>query len=148
MREIRTDIEIDAPPRVVWEVLTDLDAYAEWNPQTTNASGAVREGERVAITVDRQGRRSASMRPRVVEADPERRLEWVATVLHPRLFEARHSFELDALDGDRTRVHNRERLSGVLVRFLVDEDAVRAYEAMNRALAARVASLVAESRTA
>lgn len=53
------------------------------------------------------------------------------------MFEARHTFELEALDGGRTRVRNRQLLSGVLALFVVDENTVRGYEAMNRALAER-----------
>jgi uncharacterized protein YndB with AHSA1/START domain len=84
MRTIDTEIEIAAPPRTVWEDLIDPDAYSEWNPQTTSASGTVREGEAVGITVESHGRRPASMRPRVVDANPERRPAWVAIVVYPR----------------------------------------------------------------
>jgi hypothetical protein len=53
------------------------------------------------------------------------------------VFEARHTFELEVLDGGRTRVRNRQLLSGVLALFVVDENTVRANEAMDRALAER-----------
>lgn len=29
---IKAEIEIDAPPDDVFDILTDLDRYAEWNP--------------------------------------------------------------------------------------------------------------------
>jgi hypothetical protein len=29
---ITTSVEIDAPKRLVWDVLTDFSAYTEWNP--------------------------------------------------------------------------------------------------------------------
>ena len=32
MPTVRTEIEIDASPEVVWQVLTDLGTYADWNP--------------------------------------------------------------------------------------------------------------------
>jgi len=44
VREVRTEIVLEAPPESVWAVLTDLDAYAEWNPQTVRASGVVSVG--------------------------------------------------------------------------------------------------------
>jgi uncharacterized protein YndB with AHSA1/START domain len=32
MKELRTEIEIQATPDKVWQVLTSLDKYPEWNP--------------------------------------------------------------------------------------------------------------------
>jgi hypothetical protein len=139
MREIRTEAVLDATPEAVWDVLTDLGAYAEWNPQTVEASGTVTEGERVELTVRPGGGRERTMTATVVEADPPRRLEWVATVGGRWLFSARHTFELEPLEDGRTRLVNGERLTGVLVRFAVPDDAESDYEAMNRALAERLA---------
>jgi hypothetical protein len=79
------------------------------------------------------------MTARVVEADHPRRLEWVATVGGRWLFSARHTFELEPLEDGRTRLVNRERLAGILVRFAVPDDAESDHEAMNRALAGRLA---------
>jgi len=139
MREIRTEAVLDATPEAVWDVLTDLEAYAEWNPQTVDASGTVAGGERVELTVRPGGGRERTMTATVVEADPPRRLEWVSTLGSRWLFSARHTFELEPLEDGRTRLVNGERLTGVLVRFAVPDDAESDYEAMNRALAERLA---------
>ena len=139
MREIRTEIVLDATPEAVWDALTDLEAYAEWNPQTVEASGTVAEGERVELTVRPSGGRERTMTATVVAADRPRRLEWVSTLGSRWLFSARHTFELEPLEDDRTRLVNRERHAGVLVRFAVSDDAGSDYEAMNRALAERLA---------
>ncbi len=32
MKEIHTEIEINAPAGKVWRVLTDFPSYPEWNP--------------------------------------------------------------------------------------------------------------------
>lgn len=138
MREIRTEVVLEAPPESVWAVLTDLDAYAEWNPQTVRASGVVAAGERVELTVRPGGGRRRTMEAEVVDADAPTRLEWVASVGGRRVFEARHTFELEPLGDGRTRLHNCETLSGVLVPFVVSADAEADYEAMNRALAERL----------
>jgi uncharacterized protein YndB with AHSA1/START domain len=45
MREIRTEIDIRASTDRVWEVLTDLERYPEWNPFITRAGGDLREAD-------------------------------------------------------------------------------------------------------
>ncbi len=37
MRELRTEIEIAAPTTKVWNILTDFDAWKEWNPIVNQA---------------------------------------------------------------------------------------------------------------
>jgi hypothetical protein len=146
MREIRVATDVDAPVEAVWAVLSDLASYGEWNPQLTSVRGELREGARVRIRVAQSSGRERSMTATVAAVDPGRRLEWVGTVVGSWLFEGRHAVELEALDDGRTRVTNRERLSGLLVPFVVPDDVERDYEAANRALAARAERLLAEGR--
>ena len=47
MREISTEIVINAPAENVWTVLTDCECYPEWNPFIPDAKGDVREGARL-----------------------------------------------------------------------------------------------------
>jgi hypothetical protein len=141
MRHIHTEREVDAPPAAVWAVLTDLPAYPAWNPHVVAAEGDLREGARVDIRVRTGDGRPRAMRVTVDRVEPERALSWVGTVGGPRVFEARHSFELHPLAGDRTRLVNREDLTGLLVGIVVPDDASLSYEAANEALAERVAAV-------
>ena len=137
MREISTDRMIEAPPPVVWNVLADLESYAKWNPHVTDAIGTLREGEELQIEVQPTGSRSRQVTVTVTDVESPRRLEWVGSVPFSWLFEGRHVFYLEPIDGGRTRFFNCERLSGLLVPFVVDEDAHEGYESMNEALAWR-----------
>ena len=141
MREIRTEIVLEAPPEAVWDVLTDLEAYEEWNPRTVAADGTVAEGEQIALTLSPQDARERTFGAEVVDVDPARRLEWVATVWSPWVFSARRTFELEPLEERRTRFVNRETFRGVLVRFALPDDAEADYEAVNQALAERLRTL-------
>jgi hypothetical protein len=137
MREITTETEIDVPPETVWDVLTDLPSYPEWNPHIPRANGDLRVGAPIDIVVRRTGVRDRSMTVTITELEPERRLAWVGRLLSPRLFEGRHVLELEHLDGGRTRLVNREVLSGVFARFATTENPETDYEAMNEALKRR-----------
>ena len=50
MKENRNEIKIQAAAEDVWNVLTDLDAYADWNPLLYCAEGKVAVGETVNLS--------------------------------------------------------------------------------------------------
>ena len=138
MQEIRTEIEIDAPPERVWEHLADVASYDEWNPHITHVSGDLREGAELEVVVDRIDASPRALTVRVSKVDPPRRLQWVGTVGSKWVFRGRHTFELQALGGDRTRFRNLEQATGVLVPFAISANPERDYDRMNRALKDRV----------
>jgi hypothetical protein len=118
MREIRTEIEIDAPVERVWAVLTDFERYGEWNPFILHAQGHPRRGERLAGTIRPHRRKSTRFRPTVVECEPNRELCWLGHLGIPGIFDGKHAHRLESLTGGRTRYVQSERFRGVLVPFL------------------------------
>lgn len=150
MKHIQTDIEIDAPPDIVWEVLTELSSYREWNPHITAASGNLREGAAVEIevqsNVESSNSRSQTMTPTVTSMEPLQTLQWNGTILFSWVFRGQHTFHLDPLGDDRTQLVNEEQRSGILAPFVTDDDTWRDYEAMNQALKERAERRALDSR--
>jgi uncharacterized protein YndB with AHSA1/START domain len=70
MRTIRTSIDIDATPSEAWEVLTDFDAYAEWNPFMPEVAGDAAVGARLSVVLAPPGGRRMAFRPTVTAAEP------------------------------------------------------------------------------
>jgi hypothetical protein len=143
MKTIRTEAFIPATPARVWAVLTDFDAYAEWNPLNVKASGEARPGGKIRTTfVNPAGAPGATVTQTVILTtfEPERALAWSGNV--PLLFRGRHHFNLTP-DGEGTRLLHGEDLSGLIAMTFSDgilaEKFVPWYEAVNRALAERVA---------
>ena len=139
MREIHTEIEIDAPPERVWAVLTDLGAYKEWNPFITSARGEARVGERLEIFVEIPGAGGRAFRTKVLKADEARELRWLGTLPLPGLFNGEHIFRLEPLASGRTRFVHAEQFTGLLIPFIGGQikKSERGYELMNRALKER-----------
>jgi hypothetical protein len=144
VKRIVTGRLIAAPPERVWAVLADFRRYAEWNPLNIRADGYARAGARVPMRfVDAGGGkgRIIAQTVTVTVCEPPRRLAWVGRV--PLLFLGRHWFTLEPADGG-TMLRHGETLAGLIpLAFSAErlDRQRRAYEAMNDALARRVADL-------
>jgi hypothetical protein len=139
VKELRTEIEIAASPERVWRELTDLASYPEWNPLLPAASGELREGQQIRVTL-KAGKRAMTIKPRLLRVIPDRELAWRGSLPVPGMFTGEHIFEIERLDGGRVRFRHREKFSGLLVPLLsrmLDGDTRRGFEAMNAALKAR-----------
>lgn len=53
---IDRDVQIAAPAEVVWEVLTDLARYPEWNPFCLECSSTLKPGDPIRMKVNLTGR--------------------------------------------------------------------------------------------
>jgi hypothetical protein len=135
--QLQADIEIQASPERVWEVLTDFDAYARWNPFMIHAAGRAAVGTRLEVRMRPPGRRPTTFRPRVLEAEPGRRLRWLGRVLVPGLFDGEHSFTIRPTGRDRVTLSQHERFRGilapVLLRFIAGPT-LEGFRQMNQAL--------------
>ena len=149
MREIRTEIDLPAGVGDVWAALTDLEAFAGWNPfiQPTDTGngvldgGELRVGAQLDLELTLPGRRPTRVRPTVVTLDRGRCFAWLGTLGAKSLFAGRHVFELEPLDGGITRLVHREEFTGFLMppTLRVIRSATQAgFEAMNTALAAHL----------
>jgi hypothetical protein len=134
------EIEIDAPPGRVWQVLTDFGAYPEWNPFIRSIEGEAKVGSRLKVRIEPPGGRRMTFRPTVRAAEAARELRWLGRLFVPGLVDGEHRLALEPLDGGRSRFIQSERFSGLLVRLLAGTLAAteRGFEQMNDALKRRV----------
>jgi len=141
MDEIITDIEINAPPQAVWNVLTAFDQYEEWNP-VMEISGTPAEGDRLTVVLTLPERKPQPFKPKVLVADEPAELRWQGHLFVSGLYDGEHWFDLTPLEeGRRTRLTHAETFRGVLVGFInrrIGKEVEAAFEEMNAALKERV----------
>jgi len=143
--ELHTEIEIDATPEVVWQVLTDLDGYAEWNPFITSSIGTPEVGEKLVNRMEPPGGMAITLKPEVTVVEDGTSFEWLGKVGFPGLFDGRHRFDVEPSPSG-TRLIQSESLDGLLVRVMrksVDTHTKSGFEAMNVALKARAEAVAA-----
>jgi hypothetical protein len=86
------------------------------------------------------GRRPTTFRPRVLEAEPARRLRWLGHLLVPGLFDGEHRFTIEPAGPGRARVTQQETFRGLLAPLLlafIAGPTLEGFRQMNRALEAR-----------
>ncbi len=138
-QEIRTVIDIIAPPDVVWSVLTDRSDLS-WNPFIHRLDGDLVEGASLAITVGLEEDGSMNFEPIVLRVEPNRELRWIGSLLIRGVFDGEHVFRLVPMDDGSTRFQHFELFSGFLVPLFkgkLERDTRPGFEAMNEALKAR-----------
>lgn len=142
--QLSTEIEINAPAAIVWQVLIEGEHYHEWNPFITTLEGELREGGRLNVVVSSTDGTDFRFRPEVLRVDPQKELRWRGRVISDLIFAGEHYFLLHEVGPARTRVTHGENFQGVLLRLLGKQmtATARGFVFMNQALKRRAEALV------
>ena len=115
MEEFRTEIEINAKPERVWEILVEFDRYPIWNPFIRQIRGRAETGSQLEIFLEYPGGKIIKFMPRVTISNPNNELRWFWKFFVPRLFEGEHIFTIKILDKENVLFIQKELLNGILV---------------------------------
>lgn len=140
MREIRTEIEISAPPAKVWSILIDFDKWTEWSPIIKQASGAASLGSKLSITMcgkeGKDGEAGPKYEPVITIFDIPKNFRWRATMVAGFIMTNGKVFELEKISSG-TRVVHIETFSGMMVPLIwshMESNVPKMLNSMNEAL--------------
>jgi hypothetical protein len=139
VREVFTYTTIDAPKEQVWQVLTNFNAYRQWNPFFTDIEGKCLEGARIHVQVQME-ERTLNYAPEIQTVAPQGELAWSEQMMLPGLLDGEHRFVLESTDNGQTRFVQHDRYSGALVPLLMklyQEETESGFRHMNDALKKR-----------
>jgi hypothetical protein len=114
MPVVRAEVEIEAPVERVWEVLTDLASYPEWNPFTQRVESSLELGAPVHLHTRLRRERLAHRVEFVTAIEPPTRLCWGAHIGARFLLTAQRCQVLTPLAGGRTRYVTEDAIRGLL----------------------------------
>ena len=112
--QVRTEpIRIDAPAGLIWEVLTDVERYGEWNPFTPQARTDFRVGSPAHLLV-RMGPAKVRITETVSAFEAPRLIAWGKAFGARWLLAAVREQYLESVSETSCLYHNADRLTGVL----------------------------------
>lgn len=140
MKELRTEIVIDATAKRVFRILTNMGRYVEWNPLIISAEGTISPNEDVNIIIRLRNQQDMPYVVRIISIVPDQAFVWIGHFKMRGLLDGLHFFELFPEGDNRVRVVQREEFRGILVNFVwrsfLDTRMREGFEAVNQSLKA------------
>jgi hypothetical protein len=143
MKTLHTEIEINAKPEHVWNILTDFARFPEWNPFIRHIEGETKPGADLTVVLEPPESDRMRFEPTVLNVVPNRELRWQGRQWNiPKLMEGEHIFKIEPIEEDRVRFVQIEIFEGWLVPVIgwfsdILDKTRRGFEAMNEALKKR-----------
>lgn len=115
MQEIKTEIEISAPPSKVWGIITDINNWQEWSPIINASHGVASVGSELSITMigKEEGKDGPKYNPIITQLDEPGYFRWRAHMLAGFIFTNYKIFELEETSSG-TRLTHTESFKGLL----------------------------------
>lgn len=137
LHEVRTEIDIAAPPEKVWAIISDIDAWQEWNPIINASKGVAAEGYTLSITmVGKDGVDGPKYFPTIKHFEEPKYFHWQAEMITSAIMTNDKVFELEAIPSG-TRLVHKELFTGMMVPIFCnkfDENVPPMLNSMNQAL--------------
>lgn len=142
MKQIRTEITINASAERVRSVFSDLEKFPDWNPLITRASGDLRQGGQLDIYMEPPGGKAMGFKTTILKVEPNQELRWQGVFLHKILFSGHHCFMIEPQGDDQVIFVHGENFGGIMLPFMGSmlNKVAKGFSDMNRALKARVES--------
>ncbi len=138
-QEIRTEVELDATPDEVWNLLSDVSSWREWSKVFSFLRPNARPGGFAVLLASVGGPLPAALPVRFDVFDTRREIRWhggTRLAAH-----GSHYLQLEPLPGERTRLVHGEVFSGPLIKAgwpLLGNKLPGAYHAFNKEVARRL----------
>lgn len=137
-KSVQTEVVIEASPEAVWQVLTDVEQYKEWNPVFEYKDGQLNQGNKVVYKVTEAENKSAVMSAKVIKLTPNKVLNQTGGLWGVITFD--HTYTLTEVEqGTKVTIH--EYYSGIYVNFWNEKLIAKQYKILAQALKTRVNEL-------
>ncbi|MBO9488884.1 SRPBCC domain-containing protein [Endozoicomonas sp. G2_1] len=137
-KSVKAEIIISSEPEVVWQVLTDLESYPQWNPVFVVLDGEFKQGGKVSYQVTEAENKSATISASVNKIVPNKLINQSGGLWGVITFD--HTYTLTEVE-QGTKVTIYEEYTGAYVHFWDESQIAEQYKKLAQALKTRVNEL-------
>lgn len=112
MKTLHTEISIGAAAPIVWDVISDLERWSEWNP-VMRVTGNLAQSQWLDVTIAAPGAEGMQFKSKVVMLDEGKEFRWQVRKMLG-MFDAEHGFRVIPEDVGRCRFEQFEVFRGLL----------------------------------
>ena len=137
MKELRTEIDIKAPKKKVWDILIDFKGYPQWNPFIKSIRGDLKVRRRLEVLMRLPDSKEFRLKPKVTTLKQYHEFSWLGSLLMYGLFDGHHIFEIQENENGTSKFIHKEEFSGILVPLiwkLLNTKTREGFELMNQAI--------------
>lgn len=137
MKEVKSEIIIEAAPAEIWKNLTKFEKYPEWNPFIKSVKGNPYEGKKLEVVIQLPKTAPTKFTPKLLCYKENKELRWMSAMFLPGLFDGEHIFLLEEIDTNLTKFIQMRHFRGLLAPFMwrrVRKSSLIGFEAMNNAI--------------
>jgi hypothetical protein len=139
MKNLQTEIIINASAEKVWNILMDFEKFPVWNPFIVKINGQPRVGAALRVEL-KNGNGVSVFKPKVLTAEINKTFEWLGSLPIPGIFNGQHYFKIEAISSNQIKFIHGENFSGLLAGLImkqIGEQTLHGFIAMNKALKER-----------
>lgn len=114
MKEIRTEISLEAPVDRVWELVSDVTLYQHWNPLFRLVSGRMHLDEQLELMVNLPQMDPFTIRPMLLSIVPATKIYWQYIWLNKALLTWDYCTVLEEIDSNQLKYVQKSRFGGLL----------------------------------
>ena len=146
MKELKTEVIINASKESIWKVLTDFPKYSEWNSFMVSIEGPLKVGGKLRNVMVLEEKEQV-FNPRITKIIEYKQLEWIGS-LPIGLFNGRHYFIIEEISNGQCKLIHGEIFTGWLHKMIMNkigEKTLERFLEWNEAFKTRVEQLYSES---
>lgn len=119
-KKIYTEVEINASEEQVWEIISDLESYYEWNPFMKEAHGELTAGNQLHMKLHNRSLTLDPFEPTLLQVKQGQEINWLGRVANiPRVFDGNHHLVIQPMSNGHVKFIQYEDFKGILVSLII-----------------------------